>query len=200
MKKLLTALAIASLALCTASQAQSVDAKLELATRVVALQQGPELNRLVAELADSAAQEVVQSWTAKLQTTVPKARQQQASDALNAELRTYFDDVSKLINGKVSQVNSTALVPAYMDRFSVEELRQIAAFFESPVIRKFQAAAPELGNIFVKQLVDATRADVAVRMKQFDEAAAKIVGTLPAPKQAPTPPGTAEKSKPANKK
>ncbi|MCY1166302.1 MAG: DUF2059 domain-containing protein [Pseudomonadota bacterium] len=200
MKKLLTALAIASLAFSTAGHAQTADPKLEWATKVVTLQQGPELERMIGQLADSATQEVLQNWGPKLQTDVPKARQQQVTDELNAELKKCFDDISKAINSKVGKVSTDTLIPAYMDRFTLDELKQLAAFFESPTIKKYQAAAPELGGLFVKQLIEATRTDVTARVKQFDSTAAKIIGASPAPKAAPSTSGSSEKSKPATKK
>lgn len=180
MKKLFAALSIAGLALSTLSFAQTSDPKQEWATKVVALQQGPELERLVDQLADSTTQELLQNWAPKLQSNVPKAKQKQVTDELNAELKTYFTDVSRVITNKVGKVSTDALVPAYVQRFTLEELKQIAAFFESPAIKKYQAAAPELGTVFVQQLVDVTRADVMARAKQFDEAAAKIIGSSPA--------------------
>ena len=200
MKKMFIALTwavVANLSIATASFAQATDPKLEWASKVVALQQGPELERLVSQLADSATQEVLQNWGPKLQANVPKAKLEQARDDLNVQLKKYFDDVSKSIAGKVPQVSKEALVPAYMERFTLDELKQLVAFFESPAIKKYQASAPELGNLFVKQLVEATRADVTSRVRQFDDAALKIVGTAPASKE---PSGASQKSKPATKK
>lgn len=179
MKKLFAALSIAGLALSTISHAQTADPKQEWAAKVVALQQGPELERLVDQLADSTTQELLQNWAPKLQSNVPKAKQKQVTDELNAELKTYFTDVSRVITSKVGKVSTDALVPAYVQRFTLEELKQIAAFFESPAIKKYQAAAPELGSVFVQQLVDVTRSDVMNRAKQFDEVAAKIIGSTP---------------------
>lgn len=198
MKKLLTAFAVAGFALCTASQAQTTDPKLEWATKVVALQQGPELERLVVQLADGATQEVLQNWGPKLQSSASKANLQRATDELNAELKKYFDDVSKLISSKVSTVSNDTLVPAYMERFTLDELKQLAAFFESSAVKKYQTAAPELGNLFVKQLVEATRIDVTARVRDFDTTATKIIGPTPAIKAAP--PGSSEKNKPVPKK
>ncbi len=197
MKKLLTAIALSCLALATTTQAQTADPKLEWATKAVALQQGPELERLVGQLADSATQEILQNWGAKLQSDVPPAKMEQAKEGLNNELKKYFDDVSKTISGKVSKVSTTALIPAYIERFTLDELKQLVAFFESPASKKYQAAAPELGNIFVRQLIDETRADVTARSRQFDDVATKIVGSTPAPKASP---GATDKSKPATKK
>ena len=183
MKKLITAFAITSLAsltFSTALQAQTTDPKTEWATKVVALQQGPELDRLVEQLAGSTAQDMISNWGPKLEANVPKAKQQKASEALNAELKTYAAEAKQLISKQVSKVSTEVLVPAYAQRFTLEELKQIAAFFESPAIKKYQATAPELGNVFIQKLVEASRPDVVARVKLFDDAALKIVGTAPA--------------------
>ena len=206
MKNLLTAaatvaaVAFANLAFSTASLAQSADPKMDWATRVVALQQGPELQRLVGQLADSATQEILQNWAPKLQSNVPRARQEQAREQLNAALKAYYDDISKIINSRVIQVSSGALIPAYMERFSLDELKQIATFFESPVIKKYQAAAPELGNVFVSELVNATRNDVTARVREFDDVATKIIGTTSPPGAAPSASASPDKGKAAVKK
>lgn len=196
MKKLLTSLAIFALALSGAAQAQTADPKLEWATKAVALQQGPELERLVSQLAESSSQDIVQSWGVKLRTDVPKEKVEQTAQSLNAELKKYNDDVTKIISSKVNKASADSLVPVYMARFSLDELKQLVAFFESPAVKKYQAAAPELGNVFVNQLIMETRSDVNARAKQFDDAAAKIVGATPKAPAATAP----DKSKPAAKK
>lgn len=188
MKKLLTTIAIAAMACTTTiAHAQATDSKTELAKKVVALQQGPELDRLVNQLAGVTAQELIAKWGPKMETTVPKAKQQKASEDLNAELKKYTDDAGQLIGKQVNKVSTESLVPVYAERFTLEELQQLAAFFESPAIKKYQATAPELGNLFVQKLVEASRPDVVARIKQFDDAAAKIVGTSPAPGAAKPP-------------
>lgn len=193
MKKLLTVIALTAMAMSVPAQAQAPDPKLEWATKAVALQQGPELDRLVGQLADSASQDVVQSWGVKLRNEVPKDKIEQTTQILNGELKKYYDDVSKIISSKVNKASADSLIPVYMSRFSLEELKQLVAFFESPTVKKYQAAAPELGNVFANQLIMETRADVSARAKLFDDAAVKIVGT------APKSPAAAA-SKPAAKK
>ncbi len=194
MKKILCALVLTGLAISSLTHAQTADPKLEWATKAVALQQGPELERLVNQLADSASQEILQAWGPKLQANVSKDKMEAARKSLNVELVSYFDDVSKVISGKTAKVSADALIPTYMQRFTLEELKQLVAFFESPAVKKYQQSAPELGNVFVQQLIEATRADVTARGKRFDDAAIKIVGNAPAGA------GTTEKSKPPAKK
>ena len=197
MKKLILSLA-ATLALAgltdRAAIAQTASSKTELAAKVVSLQQGPELERLVAQLAGSTTQQLIANWGPKLETNVPKARQEKASEELNAELKKYADDTVQLINKQVKKVSADVLVPAYAERFTQEELQQIAAFFDSPVIKKYQAAAPELGNAFVQKLVEVTRPDVVARARQFDDAALKIVGNSPS-----LPSSESKSGKPAKK-
>lgn len=183
MTKLTSMLVVATLACSTLLQAQTTDPKLEWATKVVALQQGPELDRLVSQLSGSTTQELIANWGPKLEANVSKSKQQKASDDLNAELKKYTEDTSELIGKQVGKVSADVLIPAYAERFSLDELKQIAAFFDSPAIKKYQSVAPELGNVFIQKLMEESRADVVARVKRFDDAALKIVGTAPA---APT--------------
>lgn len=199
MKNALTAVTLAALVTLAGvsakpSHAQNANAKQELAAKVVNLQQGPELDRLVEQLAAGTTQELLQNWGPKVDAA-PAARQTQIKEALNAELQKYSDDVIKVIGSKVAKASTEALVPAYAERFTTEELQQIAAFFESPAIKKYQSVAPELGNVFVQKLVESTRADVATRVEQFNTAATKIVGTSATSKAAPS-----AKDKPAAKR
>lgn len=187
MKKLLTTLLVAGCAFSATGQAQTADPKLEWATKVVALQQ-PDLEGLVAQLVGSAAQDLVAAWAPRFDATVTKARQAKATEEFNAELSKFATDANKIVADKVSQANRDALVPAYMERFSLDELKQLSAFFESPVIKKYKTATPELVDVFVKKLVASTQADIQARAKQFDAAAGKIVGSAPAaPAAKPQP-------------
>ena len=195
MKKLLAAMAFAGLAISVTVQAQTADSKLEWATKAVALQQGPELDRLIGQLAESSSQDVVQSWGVKMRANIPDTQQEKAAESLNVELKKYNDDVTKIIKNKVNKASADSLIPVYMERFSLDELKQLVAFFESPAVKKYQVAAPALGNAFVNQLIMETRADVSARARQFDDAAVKIVGTTPKPAAA-----APDKSKPATKK
>lgn len=183
MNKTLIILLLATSAFSTASQAQPADPKLEWATRIVASQQGPELDSLVEQIAASAARDLASNWEPRLET-VPKAKQAKTAEDVNAELSKFAGDAAKVIAGKVSQANKEALVPAYMERFTLDELKQLAAFFESPAVKKYKASSPELVNVFVKKLVDSSKPEIQARAKQFDEAAGKIIGPAPAAKPA----------------
>lgn len=201
MKAIITAIAFATLGISAwaqvpqtppaepSSQAPfAADPKLEWATKVVALQQGPDMDRLVTQLASGTTQDMINNWQPRLQTNVAKPAQAKVTTELNAELQKYANEVTKIIRDKVQKVSTDSLVPVYMERFTLEEMKQIAAFLEAPAIRKYQGIAPELGSIFAGKLVEASRTEVIARAKQFDEAAARIVGPAPAASPAATAP------------
>jgi hypothetical protein len=202
MKRLITTIALATLGFGVWAQAPFVaDPKLEWATKVVALQQGPDMDRLVANLAGGTTQDMINNWQPRLQANVAKAQQAKVTTELNTELQKYSDEVSKIIRSKLQQVGTDALVPVYMERFTLEELKQIAGFLEAPAIRKYQSIAPELGAILTSKLVEVSRAEVVARAKQFDDAASRIVGPAPAPAAAAPAPAkpAASTAKPAKK-
>ena len=188
MKNRFAMLLIAGCVASTLTLAQSASpsaAKRELAVRVVALQQGAEMDRLLAQLAASAVQPMIATWGPKLEANVPQARQQAAADQLNAELKRYGDDATAIIKSKVAKVSDESLVDAYMDRFSEDELRQLNAFFSAPVIRKYQGVAPELGSLLIQKLIEAAKSDMQDRARAFDEVALRIVGPDRAPEKPP---------------
>jgi hypothetical protein len=185
MKKIFTALLIAACAFSSTSQAQTGDPKQEWATKVVALQQGADLDNLVAQLANNVTQELIAAWGPKFDAGVSKARQAKATEELNAELAKFVVDAKKIIGGQVSRVSVETLVPAYTARFSLEELKQLAAFFESPVVKKYKEMTPDLVNVFVGKLIEVTQTDIQARVTQFDAAATRIIGpAAPAAKPA----------------
>jgi uncharacterized protein len=174
--------------------AQNTDPKRALAVRAVATQEGPEMDRMLARLAGSASQGVVANWNARL-AGLPAAKRQSAATALDAELKKFNDDNLKLVTAEAAKVRSGALLAAYMERFSEEELKQLVALMEAPVFKKYQTISPELGNIYVKAIVDGTRGVVETRSKAFDASASKITGI---PLSAPTTSAPAANAPPAS--
>lgn len=174
---------IATALLCTAVLAPAAHAqdkhdaaKKELATRIVNLQKAQDMDALIAQLAGTANRAVVEAWLPRLDG-MPAARQKAVADQLDVELKKFNDDVTRLIKTRNDRISLDVLVPAYSERFTADELKQLVAFLESPVIKKYYAANPHMANLLGQKLVEATRADVESRIKEFDTRAAKIIGS-----------------------
>ena len=170
---------------CGSALAQADAQKKELASKIVAMQQGSEMEPIAAQLTGVAVTPMLQKWTPRMQAEVPEARRKEVADKLNVELNKYRDETNAIIKSKISKVSNDVLVPAYAERFSEDELRRLAAFFDDPAIKKYQTALPEMLNALVQQLVEASRTEVQERTTAFDDTAAKIVGGESAKKSAP---------------
>ena len=165
--------------------AQADAQKKELATKIVALQQGNEMDQLAAQLTGAAVGPMLAKWTPRLQSDVPESRRKEVADKLNVELNKYREETGAIIRSKAGKASDDTLVPAYVERFSEEELRKLLAFFDDPAVKKYQVALPEMLNALVRQMIEASRPEVEQRTAAFDEAAARIVGGEAAKKSAP---------------
>jgi uncharacterized protein len=172
--------------------AQSTDAKRDLAVRIIAAQEGAEMNRMMEQLAASASQQLIDKWNPAI-GSMPTDKRQKAAASLDAELKKFNDDTLKLINAQAVKARGDTLAAGYVERFSEEELKQLLALMEAPAFKKYQSLAPELGSIYLKGIVDGTRGAVEARGKTFDAAAAKILGTTP-----PAGPSAAPNTTPAS--
>ena len=139
------------------------DAAKALATKMVALQNGPEMDRMVYQLTSGAME------------ALPSSKQDKAREQLNTELKKTGDTTKKIIEGQMAKSANSVLEKAYLERFTEDELKAIVAMFESPIFKKYQSVAPELGNVWVKDVIDNSRGAVLAEGKSFDDIAAKIV-------------------------
>lgn len=172
----LAGLTLALAGFCSGTPAHAQDAgKKDLATRIVTLQKAHDMDALIAQLAASATQTVVSTWLPRLDD-LPPARQKAAADQLDVELKKFNEDNLRTIRSRNDRISLEVLVPAYSEQFTAEEMKQLIAFMESPVIKKFYAANPHMANLLAKRLVEATRTDVEARIKAFDARASRILG------------------------
>jgi uncharacterized protein len=167
--------------------AQTTDAKRQLAARAIAAQEGPEMNNMLTQLAGSATQQVMAGWNERVDK-MPAAKQQGAITAIDSELKKFNDDALKLITAQATKARANALLTAYTERFSEDELKQLVALMEAPVFKKYQTVAPELGSAYIKAIVEGTRSDVIERSKVFEAAATKIVDSAAPAQAAPAAP------------
>ena len=154
--------------------APASDAAKALATKMVALQNGPEMDRMVYQLTSGAMQPLIAKWAPKMEA-LPASKQDKAREQLNTELKKTGDTTKKIIEGQMAKSANSVLEKAYLERFTEDELKAIVAMFESPIFKKYQSVAPELGNVWVKDVIDNSRGAVLAEGKSFDDIAAKIV-------------------------
>ncbi len=150
-----------------AAAAPVSEEKKALAERIVKAQQGLELERMSTGLAQQSVGQVIQDASQVLERQVPPANKEAARKQLSEALEAYVKDVSSTIKSKAPASLSTALVPIYADKFTTDELKQLATFFESDASKKYQLTTPELGQAMFRAIVKDTEAQVNPKMSAF---------------------------------
>ncbi|MEW6706756.1 MAG: hypothetical protein AB1430_18055 [Pseudomonadota bacterium] len=182
LKSLTLAFALAFAATVHAQQASapaSSPAKKELVQRVLKLQQ-PGIEAMARQLAEEPVAQLAPQADMALQTKVPADKRDAAMKNVQAEITKYLDEAVPLVRERATKLAPTVMGPMLEERFSEDELRQLASWLESPVIRKYQQMIPELQKGMVEKLAADVRPAVEPKARAMQQAMAKHLGLQPA--------------------
>jgi hypothetical protein len=179
-KPLLTAaLSVAALAVASPVLAQTSQAKKELVARMLQLQQ-PDVEAMARSLAEQPAMQLMQQAGQALQR-LPAERREAAAKEIQADLRKYADEAVPLVRDRAVKLAPSTMGPMLEERFTEEELRQVVALLESPVLRKFQGVAGELQRALTEKVVAETKTEVEPKVRAMQQSAGKRLGLTAAP-------------------
>ena len=151
--------------------------KSELVARLVAMQQ-PGIENIGRALAGQTSQRVLQGASQAL-PRVPADKREAAAKDVQADVSKFYDEVEPILRKRATELAPATLTPLYQERFSEDELRQVIAWLESPVSKKFQQLDSEVGTTLAQKVVADTRGIIEPRLKALDASLAKRLG-LPA--------------------
>lgn len=180
---------------------QASASKKALAARLVMLQQ-PALEQLSLNLVEQPVRQLLGAIDQALKARVPAERQEAVAKQIQEEIRKYLDESLPLVRERAGKLGTSQLGPAFEEKFTEDELRQIVAFQESAANRKLQQVLPEISNGLAQKLVAETRGTVEPRFKALDASLAKLLGITPAagagsaPASSTTPAATAKPTTP----
>ncbi|WP_225781636.1 DUF2059 domain-containing protein [Xenophilus sp. Marseille-Q4582] len=177
MKALKLSLLAATLATSSLALAQD---KAALIKQFLELQR-PGVEALARGLVEESSLPVARAGAGYLQTQVPEAKREAAGKAADAELKKYFDEAYPIVRDRAVQVAPAALTPVLEQNFSEEELRQLVAWINSPVSKKYQEINPQLQAALAEKVVADTRTSIEPKLDQLDKAVAKALGAPTGP-------------------
>jgi len=186
-------LTILLLVLAAASPAQAQTTKKELVQKLLQLQQ-PGLEGIARELASRPAMQLMQAANNVLQNQVPPEKREAVGKSIEADLKKYIDDATPVLRDRAVKLAPTTYGVTLEEKFSEDELKQLIAWFDSPVNRKFQTLGPEMQNAFVQKLVAETSPQLDPKLQALQ---AKVRTTLGI--TAASAPGSAPAGKPPAK-
>lgn len=171
--------AIALMVLATAVYAQTSPAKKELVAKVLLLQQ-PGIEAVARGLAEQPAIVMMQRAGQVMQTRTPPDKREAIAREIQADAKKYVDETVPLLRDRALQLAPTTIGPILDERYTEDELKQVVAFLESPVYRKFQQMGGEMQKALTDKLVAETKGVVEPKLKALDQSMVTRLGLPPA--------------------
>jgi len=130
-------------------------------------------NGVIQALQRPAIEAMQKSMIAMQTQHVPKERMDKAMKDIAADVQHYVEISTPVVTASAKKLTNQTVGPLLAQNFSADELRQLAAMFESPVKAKFDKLIPQL-EIAVG---DKVTADVGPAINKNIQALTESVGT-----------------------
>jgi hypothetical protein len=183
-----TLLILAIAAVSTTLHAQSTPAKKELVARILKVQQ-PGMDMLVRGLVEQPALEIMDRAGQALPARVPAERREAVAKDIQADAKKYVDETMPIVRDRAIKLAPTTIGTLLEEKFTEDELKQVATMMESPVFAKFQGLGGDMQKALVEKLIADTRPQVEPKVRALEETIAKRLGvTAPAAGAAPAAP------------
>ena len=111
---------------------------------------------------------------------LPAERREAVALDIQADMRKYAEETVPLVRERAIKLTPSTIGALLEERFTEDELKQIIGILESPVNRKFQAAAPDMQRALGEKLVAEVRPLVEPKLRALDQSVGKRLGLTPA--------------------
>ncbi len=178
-----------ALAFASGAAAQSATKK-ELVQKILQIQQ-TEIEGVARNLVERPAAQMMQEAGLALQRQVAPDKREAMGKAIEAEVKKYVDEAYPLVRERALRIAPSTIGAALEEKMTEDELKQLLAWLESPVNKKYQQIGPDARNTFIQKLLADARPVVDPKVQALDGRIRLIFGVPPA-----TPAGPAGSSTP----
>jgi hypothetical protein len=180
-----------------AASVPSSPAKKALVKKILQLQQ-PGIESIARSLIEQPAAAILQQVGRTLQTSVPEDKRDAVGREAQNDVRKFVDDVTPQVKKRAVELAPTTIGPLLEERFTEDELKQLAAWLDSPVSKKYQQFGGDLQRALSEPLILDSRALVEPKMRALEETLMKRLGVT-GPAGKPAAKSAAAASAPAKK-
>lgn len=170
--------------------------KKELVNKLLQLQQ-PGIETIARQLAEQPAAQMMQQAGQALQG-IPESKRETTGKAIESEVRKYVNEAVPLVQQRAVKLAPTVTGPMLEEQFSEDELKQLVAWFESPVNKKYSQAVPGLNEALVRKLIDEAKPAVDPKLETLETSVRKLLEDA-TPKAAARSASSPSKAKPTAK-
>jgi hypothetical protein len=191
---LLAASTLAQAQTAAAPASPASPAKKELVAKLLQLQQ-PGIEMAARGIVERPAAQMMQEAGRVLQT-MPADKREPIGKAIEADAKKYVEEALPPVRERAIKLAPSTLGVTLEEKFSEDELKQLIAWFESPVNKKFQAAGGEMQSNFLQKLVAEARPLIEPKLQALEQ---RMRSALGAPAATPAAGDSGATAKPAAK-
>ena len=177
-------LALALMCSAVLAHAQQAAGKKELVQMLLVRQQ-PGLEAIARNLVEQPALLISQEASRALQSAVPADQREAAAKAIGADVKKYMDDAFPLVRERALKAGPPTIGAILEEKFSEEELKQLIAWFDSPVNKKYQQLGPDMQKAFVEKVVADSRPLIEPKIQALEQKVRTSLGVPAAKLGAP---------------
>lgn len=162
LKKTAWAMAVATTLAITSLSAHAD--KKAVVEKILNLQQSAleEMSRNVAEqparqLAGGARQILIQA--------IAEDKREATAKQVDAEIKKYLDAAVPVVRASVNKLSASVLSPIYEEKFTEDELKQLYAMLDSPVLKRYQSLSSEMTNALLEKVIADARPQVTPKLQ-----------------------------------
>ncbi|MBP6613119.1 hypothetical protein [Aquabacterium sp.] len=160
-----------AVAVATTLAATSLSAhadKKEVVQKILSSQQGA-LDDMSRNVAEQPARQLAMGARQILVQGVPEDKREATAKLVDAEIKKYLDGAVPAVRASAGKLSTSVLGPIYEEKFSEDELKQLQAMLESPVLKRYQSLLPEMSNALLEKVVADARPQVTPKLQTAEK-------------------------------
>jgi hypothetical protein len=181
MKRWIGVALLAGATLAHAQPTPASPAKKELVAKLISLQT-PAIESVARSIVERPAVQLMQAAGQMLQTQIAPDKREALGRSVEADVKKFVEESTPVVKERAVKLAPSTIGPTLEEKFSEDELKQLIAWFESPVNKKYQQLGPEMQANFSQKLIAEISPLLDPKLKALQE---KVRGTLTSAVSAP---------------
>lgn len=173
--KTLGSTAVAALLAMSAWSAHA-DGKRDLVQRLP-LAQKTELEGLATNLIQAPVRQLLGQLVQPAMSLVPDDKREGAAKQVDAEIQKFLESSTPLVKASATKVGPAAVGGVLEDKLTEDELKQLVVMLDSPIVKKYQAALPEVQKALIERISADARPQLDPKLQALQESIKKILDT-----------------------
>jgi uncharacterized protein len=149
-------------------------AKKALVQKLLQLQQ-PGIEGMARALVEQAVAPMMQQAQALVQARVPADRREQIAKDIQGDLKKYGESTGPMVVARAVALAPSTVGTQLDEKFSEDELKQLVAWLDSPLSRKYQQSLPDLQRALTDKLIAETRPTVEPKLRELNDAVTRRI-------------------------